>query len=84
MVVSRGRYVPPVARDSRPAVVFLRMSPQLREGLREAADRAGCSLNAFAVQILATAAGDPARFRARSPHEVEEIVGSGVERDALG
>jgi hypothetical protein len=84
VVVSRGRYVPPVARDSRPAVVFLRMSPQLREGLREAADRAGCSLNAFAVQILATAAGDPARFRAQSSHQEEEIAGSEVERDALG
>jgi uncharacterized protein (DUF1778 family) len=52
-----------MANDHKPAVLFLRMSPQLRETLREAADHAGCSLNAFAVQVLATAAGDPARFR---------------------
>jgi len=84
VAVSRGRYVPPMARDPRPAVVFLRMSPQLREGLRQAADRAGCSLNAFAVQILAAAAGDPARFRVQSSHEEEEIGGREVERDALG
>ena len=84
MAVSRGRYVPAMARDPRPAVVFLRMSPQLREGLRQAADRAGCSLNAFAVQILATAAGDPARFRAQSSHEESETAASEVERDALG
>ncbi|HEY5077827.1 MAG TPA: hypothetical protein VIJ48_10005 [Acidimicrobiia bacterium] len=64
--------------------MFLRMSPQLREGLREAADRAGCSLNAFAVQILATAAGDPARFRAQTSHEGSETAASDVERDALG
>ena len=39
------------------------MSPQLREGLRAAANDAGCSLNAFAVQVLSAAAGDAARFR---------------------
>jgi hypothetical protein len=32
---------------------------QLRHGLRDAADDAGCSLNANAVQVLAAAAGDP-------------------------
>ena len=59
------------------------MSPQLREGLRAAADRAGCSINAYAVQVLAAAAGDPARFRAPVP-EVEEIGLRDLERDALG
>jgi len=40
------------------------MAPHLRESLRDAARAAGCSLNAFAVQVLAAAAGDAARFRA--------------------
>ena len=84
VAVSRGRYVPPMARDPRPAVVFLRMSPQLREGLRHAADRAGCSLNAFAVQILATAAGDPARFRAQSSHEESETAAARSSATRLG
>jgi hypothetical protein len=39
------------------------MSPQLRDSLRDAANEAGCSLNAFAVQVLSAAAGDAARFR---------------------
>ena len=39
------------------------MSPQLRESLRDAANDAGCSINAFAVQVLSAAAGDAARFR---------------------
>jgi hypothetical protein len=60
------------------------MSPQLRESLREAADRAGCSLNAFAVRVLAAAAGDPARFRAPTSPEESDMNGSDVERDALG
>ena len=72
-----------MARDPKPAVVFLRMSPQLREGLRAAANEAGCSLNAFAVQVLAAAAGDPARFRqlieSAGPAAAPEI-----ERDARG
>jgi hypothetical protein len=74
-----------MARDPRPAVVFLRMSPQLREGLRNAADEAGCSLNAFAVQVLATAAGDPGRFRVSSSHDESETRDlKELERDALG
>jgi hypothetical protein len=52
--------------DHKPAVLFLRLSPQLRQALRHAADQAGVSLNAYAVQVLATAAGDPAAFRAPS------------------
>jgi hypothetical protein len=56
--------------DHKPAVLFLRMSPQLRQALRHAADRAGVSLNAYAVQVLAAAAGDPAGFRA----DVDEAV----------
>jgi hypothetical protein len=43
--------------------MHLRMSPQLRESLRDAANTAGCSLNAFAVQVLSAAAGDAAGFR---------------------
>lgn len=70
-----------MVREPKPAIVFLRMSPQLREGLREAADAAGCSLNAFAVQVLATVVGDPSRFRApvREEPDLREL-----ERDALG
>jgi hypothetical protein len=61
------------------------MSPQLRDGLREAATAAGCSLNAFAVQVLAAAAGDPARFRPSGPHEEPESPDvNELERDALG
>ena len=39
------------------------MSRSLRDALHSAAAAAGCSLNAYALQILAAAAGDPARFR---------------------
>jgi hypothetical protein len=59
------------------------MSPQLREGLRAAADGAGLSVNAYAVQVLAAAAGDPARFRAPVP-EAEAVDLRTLERDALG
>jgi hypothetical protein len=44
--------------EPRPASLHLRMAPHLREALRDAARAAGCSLNAFAVQVLAAAAGD--------------------------
>ena len=40
------------------------MSPQLCDALRHAADQAGCSMNSYAVQVLAAASGDPACFRA--------------------
>jgi hypothetical protein len=40
-----------------PAVVYLRISPALREALQEHAAASGISLNAFAVQALAAAAG---------------------------
>ena len=70
-----------MTREQRPAVVLLRMSPQLREGLRAAANAAGCSVNAFAVQVLAAAAGDPARFRAP---KVDEPDVRDLERDAFG
>ena len=74
-----------MARDPRPAVVFLRMSPQLRDGLRDAADDAGCSLNAFAVQVLAAAAGDPGRFRSSGPHGESDTPDlDELERDHLG
>jgi len=40
------------------------MAPQLRDALQRAAVDAGCSMNAYAVQVLAAATGDPACFRA--------------------
>jgi hypothetical protein len=55
-------------RNPAAAVVALRMAPSLRDALKAAAADAGCSLNAFAVQVLASAAGDPARFR-QAPEE---------------
>ncbi len=57
------------------------MSPQLREGLRLAAADAGCSVNAFAVQLIAAAVGDPCHFRAPERPEPEL---RDLERDALG
>jgi hypothetical protein len=57
------------------------MSPQLRDGLRATAATAGCSMNAFAVQVLATAVGDPARFR--KPEPVEPDLRE-IERDPTG
>ena len=48
---------------ARPAIVTLRMSRSLRDSLHSAAAAAGCSLNGYALQILAAAAGDAARFR---------------------
>ena len=39
------------------------MSPPLRDGLKESAAAAGCSLNAYIVQVLAASAGHRARFR---------------------
>jgi hypothetical protein len=60
------------------------MSPQLRDGLRAAADDAGCSLNAFAVQVLATAAGDPGRFRKSGSRDEAAVEVRDLERDALG
>src|SRR5947207_10577777 len=47
----------------RPAIVTLRMSRSLRDALHSAAAAEGCSLNGYALQILAAAAGEPARFR---------------------
>jgi hypothetical protein len=45
------------------AVLTIRMAPQLRDGLKASAEFAGCSLNAYVVQVLAAAAGQRARFR---------------------
>ena len=67
---------------SRPAIVTLRMSRSLRDALHEAAAGEGCSLNAYALQILAAAAGDPARFR-RDPVDVAENTRD-VPRDERG
>ena len=70
-----------MARDEKPAVVYLRMSRHLRDGLRAAAKASGCSMNAFAVQVLAAAAGDASRFRDPSDCAPAD---SEIERDALG
>jgi hypothetical protein len=70
-----------MARDQQPATVLLRMSPQLRAGLRDAAAKSGCSVNAFAVQVLATAVGDPARFR---PPDVPVPDLHDIPRDGTG
>ena len=52
-----------MARNPKSAVVAVRMAPSLRDGLKQAADDEGCSLNAYVVQVLAAAAGHRARFR---------------------
>lgn len=62
-----------MARTKKPVNVFLRMSAQLRDGLKAAAEDAGLSLNAYAVQVLASAAGDPARFRVPSAEEKQAV-----------
>ena len=56
----------------RPAIVTLRMSRSLRDSLHSAAAAAGCSLNGYALQILAAAAGDPARFRSVAADATDE------------
>jgi hypothetical protein len=57
------------------------MAPEVRESLRAAAHDAGCSMNAYAVQILAAASGDPARFRGGTAR----ASGTGeIERDDAG
>src|SRR3954467_12233650 len=48
---------PPYGTQMPAAVVYLRIAPALREALRAHADASGVSLNAFAVQALAAAAG---------------------------
>ncbi len=42
---------------TKPAVIYLRVAPQLREALRRAAETAGVSVNAYSVQVLAAALG---------------------------
>jgi HicB family len=82
--VSLRRYRAAMPRDRRPAALLLRMAPQLRDGLRAAAAEAGCSVNAFAVQVLAAAAGDPSRFRGAAPADGSEEQVRELERDELG
>ena len=48
---------PPYGAAMPAAVVYLRMSSALRDALRSRAEGEGVSLNAFAVQALAAAAG---------------------------
>ena len=57
---------------ARPAIVTLRMSRSLRDSLHSAAAAAGCSLNGYALQILAAAAGDAARFRSAAADATDE------------
>lgn len=68
---------------SRPAIVTLRMSRPLRDALHEAAAGAGCSLNAYALQILAAAAGDPARFPLRPTDRSEHRLARRAFFDAM-
>jgi hypothetical protein len=56
----------------RPAIVTLRMSRSLRDALHSAAAAAGCSLNGYALQILAAAAGDAARFRSAAADATDQ------------
>jgi hypothetical protein len=77
-----------MARDTKPATVLVRMSPQLREGLKLSAQYAGCSLNSFVVQVLAAAAGHRVRFRGTaetgpSPEEQRDDLRS-LDRDDRG
>ncbi len=71
-----------MARDQKAALIHIRMSPQLRDSLRRAADNAGCSMNAYAVQVLATATGDPACFRATvdAANETSQMSAAQQER----
>ena len=56
------------------------MSSSLRDALHSAAAAAGCSLNGYALQILAAAAGDPARFRSVAADATEAMA---AEFDAV-
>jgi len=69
--------------EHQAAVVYLRMTPQLRDALRDAADHAGTSLNAYAVQVLAAAAGDATRFRQAIDRSVAEREVE-IKRDGRG
>jgi hypothetical protein len=58
------------------------MSRSLRDALHSAAAAAGCSLNGYALQILAAAAGDAARFRSAAADATDEP--RGLVRDERG
>jgi len=68
---------------ARPAIVTLRMSRSLRDALHDAASAEGCSLNGYAIQVLASAVGDPARFR-RGDRDVADDGHADVSRDERG
>ena len=75
-------------RNPKSAVVAVRMTPQLRDGLKEAAAAAGSSLNAYVVQVLAAAAGHRVRFRGTAetgplPEEQRDELRE-LERDDRG
>ncbi len=59
------------------------MSLQLQQSVRDAADASLCSVNAFVVEILASAVGDPARFRSFVERHVDSQPPE-LERDDLG
>jgi hypothetical protein len=67
-----------------PTVVTLRMTVALRTALHDAASKAGCSLNSYALQVLAAAAGDPARFRGNATVAVVDESIDDLERDHGG
>jgi len=73
-------------RNPKPAVLTLRMAPQLRESLHAAAHEAGCSLNQYATQVLATVGGNIAAFRTRvsaaaGPENAVEKIARLLDRD---
>jgi hypothetical protein len=67
----------PSMPEVKPARVTIRMAPQLYEALTATAAESGCSFNAFAVQVLAAAAGHRTRFRgtAESGPTRDEVLG---------
>jgi hypothetical protein len=60
------------------------MSAALRDALHAAASDAGRSLNAFALEGLASAAGDAAQFRSERPAAPEPPAPADIPRDGNG
>src|SRR5689334_6148761 len=70
------------------ATIEVRLSPQLKQGLKDSAAFAGCSLNAYVVQVLAAAAGHRARFRGDAesgplPEEQQDELRT-LDRNSMG
>jgi len=68
-------------RNEQAATVSLWMAPQLKAALKDAAADAGCSLNAYLVQLLGAAVGDASRFRVVAPGPPKPSIDD--ERTAL-